>query len=257
MSYITSAQEVSSLTTSQLPAAEKWSSFFQNLPEPFSGRVKRRDAICNVRILTNDETGGPLSVKIFSTHGEEAPHTHYETKQIFTVLDGELTVWLVREGKGRIEQTLRQGQTVTINPGELHGFSGTALIGGVDIGKGTTLDTYKEDQCPKTFCEWKPKPMKPLSQGTVTIQNADFEQRDLLSSDPNFGIKAVTVSTKYSLMPESAQVGVIVSGAPLITSSDNKQAYQPGDHFFVSQNKTYTITTDTETPAIMIFFTIL
>jgi len=256
MSYVTGAQEVSGLTTGQLPAAEKWSHFFQNLPEDFADRVKRRDAICNVRILTNDETGGPLSVKIFSTHGNEAPHTHYETKQIFTVLDGELTVWLVREGEGRVEQTLQQGQTVSINPGELHGFSGTALVGGVDVGKGTPLDTYKEGQRPDTPCKWKPEPIKPLRQGAVTVQNADFEQRELLGSDPNFGIQAVTVSSKYSLIPESMQIGVIVSGAGRVTFADKKQTCQPGDHFFVSKNDTCTITPDTQTPVIIIFFTI-
>jgi len=239
----------------QLPACDRWSTFFQTLPHPYLSRVKSRDAICNVRILTNDETGGPLSVKIFSTHGEEASHTHYETKQIFTILDGELTVWSAKKGQSRIEQTLMKGQTVCIQPGELHGFRGTALVGGVDIGKGTTLDTYEEHDAPKTICAFNPPQVNPITQGTVSIQTPSFEQRDLISNDPNFRIRALTASGQHSYTPESTQVAVIISGSTKIASTHTIQTYQSGDYLFMSKNNPCTILPETGSKVIMIVFT--
>lgn len=74
-----------------------------------------------------------------------------------------------RENEGRIEQTLKRGEYVIINPGELHGFSGTALVGGVDVGKGTSLDSYEEDQYPNIKPKLTLTAMTPMDQGTVTI----------------------------------------------------------------------------------------
>lgn len=253
----TSVSGYPSISPQKVSKESDWSSFFANLPRDLISRVKKREGISSVRILTNEETGGLTAVKIFSTNGVEPAHAHFETKQIFIVLDGELTFWKLSREKVLIEQTLKRGEHIFINPGESHGFRGTALVGGIDIGKGTALDTYDENEFPGITPKLNLTPILPLNQGTVTIQRPGYERRELLSGrNPNVEIMAETITSTIESTAASDWMIVIVSGELEINRNGNIQKLQPGDFIFLSSGESYTMSLASEIPAVTIVFSL-
>lgn len=234
-----------------------WSSFFESLPKELFDRVKRRETVTSVRILTNEETGGSTAVKVFSTKGEEPAHTHFETKQMFIVLDGELICWKVSKEEGLVEQRLKRGEYIFINPGESHGFRGSALVGGVDVGKGTALDTYQEGEYPSDTTQASLPPILPMSQGVITKQMPGYEQRELLASQhPNLAIMAETITSEITCVVESKQLAVVVSGELEIEQNGSLRKLQPGDFVCSSAGEAYVITPLSETPVVTIIFSL-